>query len=45
MESAIPDHLKTARSRHTRYGDDYTPPYPAFVARHKPTVARVVMAY
>jgi len=45
MESAIPDHLKTARTRHTRYGDDYTPPYPAFVARHKPKVLRVVMAY
>ncbi|MGV3635400.1 MAG: phenylacetaldoxime dehydratase family protein [Pseudorhodoplanes sp.] len=45
MESAIPDNLKTARTRHTRYGDDYTPPYPAFVARHKPAVSRVVMAY
>jgi aldoxime dehydratase len=45
MESAIPDHLKTARTRHTRYGDDYAPPYPAFVARHKPSVSRVVMAY
>ena len=45
MESAIPDHLKTARTRHTRYGDDYTPPYPGFVARHKPTVSSVVMAY
>lgn len=45
MESAIPDHLKTERTRHTRYGDDYTPPYPAFVARHKPSVSRVVMAY
>ena len=45
MELAIPDHLKTARTRHTRYGDDYTPPYPGFVARHKPTVSSVVMAY
>jgi aldoxime dehydratase len=45
MESAIPDHLKTVRTRHTRYGDDYVPPYPAFVARHKPSVSRVVMAY
>ena len=45
MESAIPDHLKTARTHHTRYGDDYTPPYPGFVARHKPTVSSVVMAY
>src|SRR5271165_2124610 len=45
MESAIPEHLKTARSRHRRVGDDYQPPYPSFVARHKPAVARVVMAY
>lgn len=45
MESAIPDHLKTARTRHPRVGDDYVPPYPAFVARHKPRVTRVVMAY
>jgi aldoxime dehydratase len=45
MESAIPDHLKSARTRQTRYGDDYTPPYPAFVARYKPSVSRVVMAY
>jgi aldoxime dehydratase len=45
MESAIPEHLKTARSRHRRVPDDYAPPYPSFVARHKPDVARVVMAY
>lgn len=45
MESAIPAHLKTARSRHRRVPDDYSPPYPSFVARHKPTVTRVVMAY
>jgi aldoxime dehydratase len=45
MESAIPEHLKTTRSRHRRVGDDYSPPYPSFVARHKPTVTRVVMAY
>ncbi len=45
MESAIPDHLKTARTRHPRVGDDYVPPYPSFVARHKPSVTRVVMAY
>lgn len=45
MESAIPDYLKVARTRHPRVGDDYVPPYPAFVARHKPSVARVVMAY
>src|SRR5258708_6429058 len=45
MESAIPAHLKTARTRHRRVPDDYAPPYPSFVARHKPNVQRVVMAY
>ena len=45
MESAIPSHLQTARSRHRRVPDDYTPPYPSFVARHKPAVASVIMAY
>ncbi len=45
MESAIPEHLKSARTRHRRVPDDYSPPYPSFVARHKPKVLRVVMAY
>ena len=45
MESAIPEHLKTERTRHPRVGGDYVPPYPSFVARHKPSVTRVVMAY
>ncbi|MFL6665485.1 MAG: phenylacetaldoxime dehydratase family protein [Rhizobacter sp.] len=45
MESAIPKHLQTARSRTRRIPDDYTPPYPATVARFKPGVRRVVMAY
>lgn len=45
MESAIPAHLETARTRHKRVPDDYQPPYPSFVARYKPAVARVVMAY
>jgi aldoxime dehydratase len=45
MESAIPEHLQTARTRHRRVGDDYAPPYPSFVARHKPSVTRVMMAY
>jgi aldoxime dehydratase len=45
MESAIPLHLKTARSRHRRVPDDYKPPYPSFVARHRPQVEKVVMAY
>jgi aldoxime dehydratase len=45
MESAIPPHLETARTRHRRVPDDYQPPYPSFVARYKPAVSRVVMAY
>lgn len=45
MESAIPLHLETERTRHKRVPDDYQPPYPSFVARYKPAVSRVVMAY
>jgi aldoxime dehydratase len=45
MESAIPQHLRIARTRHRRVPDDFAPPYPSFVARHKPSVERVVMAY
>jgi len=45
MESAIPRHLRSDRTRHRRIPDDYVPPYPGFVARHKPSVKRVVMAY
>src|SRR5258708_8972844 len=45
MESGIPEHLRICRNRHRRVPDDYAPPYPSFVARHKPSVERVVMAY
>ncbi|HEY9063408.1 MAG TPA: phenylacetaldoxime dehydratase family protein [Burkholderiaceae bacterium] len=45
MESAIPKHLQCPRTRPRRVPDDYVPPYPARVARFKPGVARVVMAY
>ncbi|MDE5441738.1 phenylacetaldoxime dehydratase [Bradyrhizobium sp. CSA207] len=45
MESAIPQNLEMKRSRHKRVPDDYQPPYPSFVARYKPTVSRVAMAY
>lgn len=45
MESAIPAHLETGRTRQPRFAEDYAPPYPSFVARHKPSVSRVVMAY
>ena len=45
MESAIPPHLTATRTRHRRVPDDYKPPYPSFVARHRPKVEKVVMAY
>ncbi len=45
MESAIPQQLRRERTRHRRIPDDYAPPYPAFVARHSPTVKQVIMAY
>ncbi len=45
MESAIPRHLQTRRTRQTRVPQDYTPPYPSFVARFTPSVKRVTMAY
>lgn len=45
MESAIPQHLEIERTRHKRVPDDYQPPYPSFVARYKPKVGRLVMAY
>jgi len=45
MESAIPEHLQCPRTRQRRVPDDYTPPYPSTVARFKPAVERVVMAY
>ena len=44
MESAIPAHLRTARTRTRRIPDDYCPPYPSYVARHRPAVQQVVMA-
>ncbi len=45
MESAIPHHLRTERTRPPRQPAGYEPPYPSFVARHKPSVTQVVMAY
>ena len=44
MESAIPEHLRSARTRHRRVPDDYAPPYPSFVARHKPAAIAWWMA-
>lgn len=45
MESAIPEHLRCPRVRARRVADDYAPPFPSAVARFKPAIARVVMAY
>jgi aldoxime dehydratase len=45
VESAIPAHLRTDRTRPRRVADGHVPPYPGFVARHKSSVERVVMAY
>jgi aldoxime dehydratase len=45
MEFAIPVHLRTERIRPRRIPDDYMPPVPAYVARFKPGVSRVVTAY
>ena len=45
MESAIPEHLRVKRTRPLRASEDYVPPFPGYVARHQPSVKRVVMAY
>ena len=45
MESAIPAHLRYPRTRPARVSEDYTPPYPSWVARMDPSVKQVVMAY
>jgi aldoxime dehydratase len=45
MESAIPSHLTCPRTRERRVPDDYAPPFPAWVARHSPSVKQVAMAY
>ncbi|WP_113699418.1 phenylacetaldoxime dehydratase family protein [Nonomuraea lactucae] len=45
MESAIPQHLAASRTQPTRMKPGWQPPYPSFVARFAPSVARVVMAY
>ena len=45
MESAIPQHLAARRTQPTRMKPDWQPPYPSFVARFAPSVARVAMAY
>lgn len=45
MESAIPTHLRCPRTREARASEHYVPPSPAWVARFKPDVDQVVMAY
>ena len=45
MESAIPEHLQCPRMHARRIADDYAPPFPSTVARFKPAITRVVMAY
>jgi len=46
LESSIPEHLRAERRCPRRAGaDQFVPPYPSFVARFKPSVKQVVMAY
>lgn len=45
MESAIPAHLRTDRTRTRRIADDYAPAAPGYAARFRPAVQRVTMAY
>jgi aldoxime dehydratase len=45
MESAIDTHLKCPRTLSRRVSDDYTPPFPMFVARGDEALQQVVMAY
>lgn len=45
MESAIPAHLRCPRTRSARASEAYVPPSPAWVARFRPDVEQVVMAY
>ena len=45
MESAIDTHLKCPRTLSRRVSEDYTPPFPMFVARGDRALQQVVMAY
>jgi aldoxime dehydratase len=45
VESAIPPQLAVPRTRQPRVPDDYEPRFPSFVARHRTSVKRLVMAY
>ena len=45
MESAIPKDLQCPRTRQRHMPENHVPPYPSAVARFKPSLKRVVMAY
>lgn len=45
FEPAIPEHLKMERTRQKRVSDRYTPPHQSYVARFKPSVREVAMAF
>src|ERR1700745_2939414 len=45
MSSAIPPPVVSPRTQPPRMKPDWQPPYPSFVARFAPSVARVAMAY
>lgn len=45
MESAIPQHLMRPRTQSANLKPGWQPPYPSSVARFKPSVRHVAMAY
>lgn len=45
MESSIPEHLTVQRTRTTRVGAGYTPPYPSYSARFAEGVKSLVCAF
>ncbi len=45
FEAAIPQHLEMERSRQPRVSERYRPPHQSFVARFKPSVLQVAMAF
>jgi aldoxime dehydratase len=45
METAIPENLRAERTQPRRMREGHAPPYPSFVARNRPEVQQVVMAY
>jgi aldoxime dehydratase len=45
MEPAIAENLRVERTLPPRVGAEFHPPYPSYVARFKPSVMRLAMAY